>query len=417
MLDKIKWDEFSLEAFDIYQGLIKNQEELINRGILEAPKFNIEQDYIVDLTRMLKVVYNKNLKNFIMNSSGVMLSDALSNITDKLFLTKKLSEKGDKRRTYELPDYSLFIIKNDVKIYLDKELNNKYLDSVSDLALENLEHKDYKYSYTSADLDSTYEDLEIQIEKTRLTKPQLIIMGFKKDLDKISELKDSRLKSKTNLKKISEIKLYNLKALDLHRRAIYNYLAMILQNGMIDFIKDTYSEMSQELSGVVSNSQDDDDLRDYDRYFMVDDDSQDLLKEIELIEDVKKLAQKAFEIQEDDSYKVEAIEVILQLSMYSFNPKEISKILDTPFTVVNNIRELLKEALFNSAMDSKLEAITDLDSIDKYLENMGDNLSEYKESNQNKDLSIVSIQKQLKETMGSSYYKVQEIREYLDSRI
>lgn len=422
-LETIKWDEFSLEAYAVYQGIIKNQEELIHRGILQEPKFHLNQEYVVDITRMLKVVYNKNLKNFVMNSSGVMLSDALSNITDKLFLSKKLSEKGDKRRDYSLPDYSMFVLKGDKRIYLSKELYNTYLEEVPDYVLENLESKEYKYSYCYAELKQSYEGLDIQIEKTRLTKPQLIIMGFKKDLEKITELKDSRLKASNNLKKIKEREIYNLKALELHRRAVYNYLAMILQNGMIDFIKDTYTEMSQEVTGMIANSQDDEELRDYDRYFMVDDDSQDLLKEIELIEDVKKLAQKAYEIQLDSEdysteYKAEAIEVVLQLSMYSFQPKEIAKILDTPFAVVNNIRELLKEALFITAMDNNLGAITDLESIDRYLENMSDSISEYKDSESNgSDLSIVEVQRQLKETMGSNYYMIQEIREYLDSKI
>jgi len=423
ILDTMKWDEFSLEAYVVYQGIIKNQEELIHRGILTDKKFHIDTDYVLDITRMLKVVYNKNLKNFIRHSSGISLEDALASITNRLFLSSKLSEKSDKRRTYDLPDYSLFTIHNDKKDYVSQELNERLLDSVPDYVLEYLETKEYKNNFRIAEVDSYEVNGTLMIEKTRLSKPQLILMGFKKDLETITTLKDSRLKASNNLKKLKERELYNLEALELHKRAVYNYIAMVLQNGMIDYIKETYSGMSQEVSGVISNSQDDDDLRDYDRYFMVDDNSQDLIKEIELVEDIKKLSKKAYELQlESDEYKfeynVESIEVVLQLSMYSFKPKEISKILDTPYSVISNIRELLKEAIFVSAMESNLGVVTDLESIDKYLEDMGGNLSEYKDSDTNvASLSIVDIQKQLKETMGREYYMIQEVREYLDSKI
>ena len=420
MLQNLKLDAFSLEAYAVYQGILKNQEELINRGILNKPKFNIDEEYVLDITRMMKVVYSKNLKNFITHTSGIELRDALSAITDKLFLSKTMSEKNDKRRDYKLPEYSLFTItQKDKRVYLNPEESKDIFEAIPGMVYANINHKENKYNFLDSETNC---NPTVYIEKTRLTKPQLIIMGYKKDIDKIESLKDARLKETNGLKKTQEKRLYNQTAEVLHKKAVYNYLAMIIQNGMVDFIKDTCKEMYQEMSGVIANSQDDDEVRDYDRYFMVEDDSQDLLKEVELIQDTKKLAKRAYELQLEEgcktSYKVEAIEVVLQISMYSFKPMEIAQILNTPYEVISNIRELLKESLFVSAMEQNLGAITDLETIDKYLEGMSDSLEDYRETEPKANsLSIVEIQRQLKQTMGRDYYMIQEVREYLDSKI
>lgn len=446
--DLNKWDEFSIEALAVFKGLNAAQDDLLHRGILTKPKMIIDEDYVLDITRMLKVVYNKNLKNFVKYSSGVTLADALADITNRLFLSSEQSRKADSRRTYTVPDYSMYTLEDNFnadskRTYLPEEQLEKYLNFLNLDIIEQLDEKENKYKSLDTGLVQVGTHKTLYIEKTRLTKAQLIVMGFKKDLDLISDLMDDRLneakpakvkKSATpNLTKIKKQKALKVAKLDYmdsfneqvitqHKKELYNYLAMVLQNGMVDYVRKIFDEISTSASIAISDSQEDESINEYDKYFMSDDNSQDLIKEVELIQDVKKLAEKAYTISQesedyDFDYKVEVIQLVLQLSMYSFKPLEISKILETSYSTVMDIRELLKEALFEAAMDSNLGAVTDLESIDKYLEDMKDTISEYKdETVKESSISIPTLQKQLKDVMGRDYYMVQEIRMYLDSQ-
>lgn len=392
----IQWDEFSIEACAIHKSLVNNQKQLITRGILTEEVMLLPDSYILDITKMLKVIYSKNLKGFLLNSTGVSLSDALATIDNKIFLSTEFSKKGDKRRSYTLPEISYFIYKmdiynNEVKEYLPPQTSIEDLIDLDDIkAINKSVGSVVETGFRTTDGKS------IWIEKTRLTKPQLIIMSYKPP-------------KKTATQKE-------------HNKKLYNFLAIVMQNAMLDYIANTNNSMSQELYEVNSDDTDDN-SNSFDNLITDIDNTMEMVEEFELQTDIDNLANKALELQDKTSkviYNKSLIKLVLQLSLHSFQPKEVARILEVKYTIISDIRELLKEALFTLTMSNHLRSLSDIKDIDSYLNNMTDNMLDYRSGFKTKkevdNCSMVTLQKQVQKVLGSDYFLIQEVREFIDSQ-
>lgn len=187
----MRFDIFENEATVIYLGLKKAEKSLLEKGYIKTARLGISEDYITDLIKMYKHLYNMYLKSFI-KSSGRGLEESLNDLTYNIFLSERLIDRRPTRSKYTLPDGVKLTRAETIVISFDSKSGTLFNFLAQIISLEMIDFKKDSYKSYKSQVNLTSEEgdsLEDEYFQTRDDTDTLINeVALKRSTEELAKL-------------------------------------------------------------------------------------------------------------------------------------------------------------------------------------------------------------------------------------